>query len=414
MKKIVILLAMINLVGLLFYTGCENNYPDSLWPTDTIYRPNPVITSIDPPDSTFSGIGILTITGQNFSTVKAENFVYFGAKTGTIQSASATELVVQAPVLTGDSITINVWVTKTIEYATYTQVYALKNAIVQFKGVGSDLKATAIAVDKNEGVYALLDKKKIVRIANPDAVCDTVGSSVALGITNATSLRLGPNNYLYLLRGNNRIYRLPLDGGPATPLENYVQVSSRVTDMDFDINKNIFAGGKGFKIECVHTSDNSTFTAAQPGIGYSINSLRVFDGYLYMAARNDTAAGVVEGIWKYQITNANGDLGAKELVFDWTTYAGSAGPKILSVDFDENGLMYLGLDKDNALAKLNPANGTIEGFVYPEIMIPKTAWMSWGNSIYLYINRDSDKVAERRIIRVNMNDAKGAPYYGLE
>jgi hypothetical protein len=83
------------------------------------------------------------------------------------------------------------------------------------------------------------------------------------------------------------------------------------------------------------------------------------------------------------------------------------------LEFDENGLMYIGLDQDNAIMNLSITGGTPTP-LYPEILIPPTTNMTWGNSTYVYINRhetDPEQVDNRRIIRLEM-PLNGAPSYG--
>jgi hypothetical protein len=76
---------------LLSIFGCKNDYPTSVYDANHVGKPQPVITSITPL-VTASGVGDITINGSNFSSVLAENYVYFDKKIGVVYSASPTQL----------------------------------------------------------------------------------------------------------------------------------------------------------------------------------------------------------------------------------------------------------------------------------------------------------------------------------
>ena len=50
---------------ILYFTGCENEYPDSIYNPSASFKPNPVITSIFP-ELAYAGVDTLEITGQNY------------------------------------------------------------------------------------------------------------------------------------------------------------------------------------------------------------------------------------------------------------------------------------------------------------------------------------------------------------
>ena len=141
---------------------------------------------------------------------------------------------------------------------------------------------------------------------------------------------------------------------------------------------------------------------------YYISSLRVYDGYVYISAeyRGDDSTQIQQGIWKNKILDANGNLGANELVVNWTDLMGKEGPNILSITFDEDGEMYIGLDKENAVYLLNKKE-----YWYSEVLVPPATVLTWGNGKYLYINKHAELPDDRQILRVELSK-KGAIYYG--
>ncbi|SVA59501.1 uncharacterized protein METZ01_LOCUS112355, partial [marine metagenome] len=97
------------LVPIILFISCEENqYPEDIWDPDDQGLPTPIITSIEPPDSAFSGADEITITGQYFNQDKANNLVYFNSELAEILQATETSLVISPPAILGDSITIKV------------------------------------------------------------------------------------------------------------------------------------------------------------------------------------------------------------------------------------------------------------------------------------------------------------------
>jgi hypothetical protein len=209
---------------------------------------------------------------------------------------------------------------------------------------------------------------------------------------------------LYLTRGTTSIYRTPSGGGKAL---KFASAGSKVSYFDFDQNLNLFAGGKGGAIEVVH-QDKTKLTVADY-TDYIITSLRVYDGYVYVAAQYEgtDSTAIQAGIWKNQILDNTGNVGPNQLVIDWAGMVGADGPKILSFTFDANGEMYIGQDKDNAIYLLNKGE-----YFYPEILTAPATQITWGNGKYFYINRhDNTDGNLRAIIRVETT-ILGATYYG--
>ncbi len=407
MKSLIILMLGAALAVVLISAGCENDYPSSVWDPNYNSKPTPVIDSVEPAFS-FSGIGQVTITGSNFSPVVQENTVYFNGKKGKTLSATATEIVVQAPVLVADSATIKVHVAGAFLFGEY-KPYQLKEAALTYKAIDSQIEAFALAVDPDENIYVIANNQ-ILQIVDPDSPAVVYGTTT---FSICDNMRWAPDGALLLLRGNRFIYRVDPGGGAASTWIRFADVNDRISTGDFDQNGNLYCGGRSQKIFAVSATGDTTTVFRFPDYRYM--AIRVYDGYVYTAATydGDGEPAILEGIWRHQILDATGTLGAQELVYDWGSYAGELGPSILSMEFDENGLMYLGLDIDNAIVNLVISGGSPTP-LYPEILLPPTTNMVWGNATFIYINRhetDSEKVDQRRIIRLEM-PFRGAPSYG--
>jgi hypothetical protein len=408
----------------LFIVGCENEYPDSVFNYEYSTKPTPVITNVDPQEVSFSGIGVITITGSNFSAVPTENHVYFSGAEGTTLAASETELTVKVPAISianrgGDSVKIKLRVDGAYLFATYGDLdhypYILQKAALEYTKVDTlthDL--LGLALDLQENIYLFnRANENVVIIFHPDSQVYNYGTATS-GPSRATGMKMGPDGYLYILKGNNNVLRIPPGGGDA---ETFVRANERVNDLDFDQNLNIFAAGDGQTIECVK-QDASTFTAADY-TDYDIDAVRVYDGYVYVYGEYDGSDpdSVKAGIWKNEIINANGDLGPKELVFDWGAYSGDLGPTVLCFTILLDGRILIGQSKDDALVILDPVTSQIEPF-YSEILEPPYIYISWGNGTvgnYLYVNRHADSRATWQLLQVAMNPGyDSAPYYGRQ
>ncbi len=401
-------------IVMLVLSGCQDNTTNYVWPPDySKEKPRPVITSIEKDASTmdadsvvFAGVGIVYIKGQNFSSVTTDNHIFFSGEPGTVLEATESQLKVKVPFVVGDSLKIQLSVAGALEFAEYKGKdyvfpFRTKNAARIYKTIDSFTDASGLAVDADGNAYVLTTTKKILKLTDPDS--DAVEYGTATFITTPC-MRMGPDSMLYLTRGTTSIYRTPSGGGKAL---KFASAGSKVSYFDFDQNHNLFAGGKGGGLEVVH-EDKTKLTVADY-TDYLITGLRIYNGYVYVSAEYEgtDSTAVQQGIWKHQITDNVGNVGAAELVIDWGAMVGADGPKILSFTFDEDGEMYIGQDKDNAIYLLNKGE-----YFYPEILTAPTTQITWGNGHYFYINRhDNSDGSLRAIIRVETTKM-GATYYG--
>jgi hypothetical protein len=260
-----------------------------------------------------------------------------------------------------------------------------------------------MAVDKEDAIYYLNTDGKVYKIAHPDSAAVQYGVTSASFITTAC-LRFAPDGSLILNRKTKTVYQIPPGGGTVT---RFGTMNSNVAYFDFDANGNLYGGGKGEAIECILV-DGSKVTSADYN-DYAITALRVYDGYVYVAAQNsneDDSTSVQEGIWKNEILDANGTLGANQLVINWSEHAGEDGPSITDFTFDEDGEMYIGQDKGSGIYLLNAME-----YFYPEILKAPATWITWGNGKYIYINKQAEDTADRALIRVEFTKM-GAVYHG--
>jgi len=385
---------------------CDKEPTPSLWDPDKKGAADPVITEIQPPNKALAGVTQITIKGANFSSLAAENFVYFNAEQATILSASPTQLVVAPPNLVGDSIKIKIAVHGAELYSNVI-FYSLDYSEKEYAGIDFNLDPNGIAMDKDENLYVSLGLNKIIKVTAKEVKTDYCATPVGF----FRALRMGPGGNLYGVRTRFLYQMAPGGGAPVQFGKNFTQA---VTDLDFDSAGNLFVTAR-FTIYCVKS--DATWKAAANYPSWALNSVRVLDGYVYVAGDYlGTEAGVPKSaVWRNPILNPAGDLGANELAFDWAAYA-TNNQKMLSITFSEDKELYIGGDSGDAITIVTPssAGNYVRGAtraLYPQVLKPPVTNMVWGTGPYLYYNRKSPDTAGQKIIRVTV-DKKGAPDYG--
>lgn len=399
---------MVFQIIILFFVifSCEK-YPtvDTVWPPDENSTAVPIITSVSPhADSAFGGFTILTILGENFSSDSSGNFIYIGGEKVAASSQSVNEIVVQAPSVFGDTISIKIVVPQAEKIASYD--YRLQALSEEYGGFTNIDKVRSIAMDSAGNLYSMMGDRTIRKT-------DQNGEYTEFGTTTfpqASEMRFGPNNTLFLVKVSNRIlYTIGEEGGEVqeyATFPDYVDDERvKLTSFDFDINNNIFLAGSGggaFVIRA-DTSVNSLGIY----VGFSINSVRVFDGYVYFAG--------TQIIYRNKILDDQGTLETEELVLNLAETEEFSSHDIKSITFSSDGKIIIGTDPNNGNADpllLMNINGQLETLYSNQLMAP-AYHVLWGNESYIYINRYHSDEEKRRIIKVNMLGS-GAPYYGRQ
>jgi len=442
MKKDLLFTVIISITAVLVFSACDNNYPPSPWNANDPGKPNGVITSISPADTAFEGVGIIEISGQNFSTVAGENVVFFNAERGVVLEATSTLLTVQTPVVTTsptqnwlDSIKIKLSPQGAYEFTDYLNPdgtyhpYRLKRAAIEYGAYDAGDKPHALDCDNTGALYVVGETKVIYKIV-PDGVYGYTKTSYCpnTGFAIITGLKMGPDGRLFYLRKEKSVYVVPAGGGAKSEL---VKVSSKVSDLDFDQNGTLFVAGSD-SIYAVNTTGTPKGTGVAEYKDFAIVSVRVYDNYVYVAGtyKGTDATIAKKGIWRNAITSTTGTLGSREEVYDWTDNVGTNGPDILSITFDEDGNLFIGSKEsyvtagdvstyvtNTAISILNHDTQTIEPF-YDSVLKAPVTYMTWDNQNHIYYVRLTELEAATgaptiRVIRVEL-DKHGAPYYGRQ
>ncbi len=387
-KRVLIAAIWIVLASL---TACNYEDPTAIFDPDFTGAPTPEIISIDPSGEAVAGVTRIEITGRNFLPNVNQNFVYFGAARGVVVAASTTQLTVISPLLIADALTIRVEVENAFLPAVYSQPYKLTPIATPYGNLG---RVRVITIDADNNLFAS-PSGSVVKVS-PDGA---IAPYSTLSFPTASTMRIGPEGFLYVQRNENiRLYRVPVGGG--TDAE-FVRFPQAVSYFDFDANDNIFMGG-----------ERGLFVLPPGGAARAvgqyqttpINAVRVFNGYVYIAT-----AGVAAGVFRNQILSADGSLGNNEPVFDWSSAAGFSTFQISDITYAADGDLYIAAAaKDsNPILVVHP-NASTE-VLYPGVLNFVVADFVWGNDEFLYVNHDNDS----GVSRIAMGKL-GAPYHGRE
>jgi len=394
-------------VFLLSFWGCENEYPDSIYNPDEVFKPDPTISSVLP-DVAFAGVDTVDIVGNNFSNDPTEIEVFFNGQKGQTVSSTTNLIRVISPNIIGDSIKIQVRVAGAIKFAEH-KPYKLEPIIIEYGVFDSFDDAYGIACDQDENIYISLFGNKLIQKVTPDLERHDYATILR---DKTTQMKMGPDGYIYYVFGLKFMLRILPDGSKD---ELFAILPGSAYDLDFDENLNIYSGGSGNAIYKT-TLDKTTTVVKQYSDTY-VHALRVYNGYLYVAGSysGTDVNHVVEGIWRNQIVAGNDSLGATELVLDFGSIF--VGKEVQSMVISEDGNIYLGTNGDEGIYVIKN-NGSF-GPLYPSVLGPDIYAMTWGNGNFLYVTRkgevtetsNGEKIDPNKILRINMRK-KTASYYG--
>lgn len=390
----------------ILFIGCEEDSPGSLFDPDDGGNPAPQITAVDPPDGSLAGVGIITITGTNFSSTAHHNIVYIGTRAARILEASQTQLVIQAPNEVGDGLRLRVSVAGAIAFSNAI-AYSLEPA-VEMHGTLADAQTPwAIAADVDGNVYVSISRGGGSDGVQKVKADGTLEEYVPARIPRYDGMKFGPEGYLYLVRNLRLIARVPPGGGAE---ENWLplRVGTRFVDLDFDENGYLWAVGNNDAIFSVNVNDKSV---EEFPFEADIRSVRYFGGHLYVSALKEIEAGIKSGIWRFPV-DGTGNLGEPEMYFAFSEQYPGNNPIALAITFSADGYLYIGTDGPDGIIVVNPGGNAWEP-LYPGLISPTGMVFAWGDGPNLYYTRGEIGNSKQALIRIN-TQRESAPYYGLQ
>ena len=383
--------------GLFILAGCKEDKGTSVFDLVTPGKPQPVIDSLSPAGTALAGAQAITVYGKNFSSVIGENFIYFNGKAARILSATTTKLVVNSAVDSGlQAVKLTVAgaekYSDPVPYRLFFAVEPFSTVTPPSTGVGpitpdssSNLYFELLATGNENGIYIL----------SPSGV----QSQYTTKTTQATkwlSLKMGPGGALYAAKGSRAVYKYPKSGADAA---FWGVGSPPFSDIDFDQNKNLWAGGNDVSIYCFRPDSSSNVI---PFDG-AVHALRVYNGYLYFSATKDSA----EKVFRAQIT---GDaLGPIAEYFNITTAVGTpyAGR---SITFSSDGYMYVGTEAPLGIIVVAPDGSSSTPYAdYASNFGTIVSSIAWGPGEVLYAS-----TYEGGLFKIHTKKTAGAPYYGVK
>jgi hypothetical protein len=394
---------------LVLMMGCSNDKPKAIWNPNIDLAGSPVITGLVPDGKVFFEETEIRILGENFSPTLEENIVYFNNEKAVLLSASATELKVNRPRVTGDSITVKVVVGKQIGVAVFSP-YKIDKVSDELGNFTRSNTLYSIAVDRDENVYAYSQGPIIYKITP-----DNVKTEFALPpMTRSYQIRIGPGGYLYMAGTVDKIkgvFRIPPTGGG--DMEMLYNSAKRVFQVvEFDQNGRLFTAGKISGMFIIH--DDGTATDTGRFLQFNISDMRIYNGYVYVLStysgpRKDLAE---MGLFKAQLLD-DGTVGEETVAYDWSKAGDYAGAKLLSFAIAEDGDFYLGCSAPDPVLILHQ-DGSLTP-LYSSLLVPSAMTLVWGNDTFLYMVRGNEGTGTTfdagRLFRIRLTKS-GAPYYG--
>ncbi len=402
--RILSLFRIILPISLVIFSCEDPNYPENIWDEDDQGNASPSISSVEPEEAAFAGIDTLTINGQNFSENTSANLVYFNNMLGNVISATSTSLRVVTPNLVSDSVQIRVAVQGAFLFADHSSLYTLTAAVSDYGPFDQFTDIFSLDLDRDENLIVSMDGSPNAEFWIVDTNQDSAVWSGALA--KGSGMKLGPTGSVYFVNYQRYLYK-DEQGTPKENTEIFKRLNGNVTDLDFDSNGNLFAGGTGSIIDVVDINDDGGLTSGVTEVKnldtLDVLSLRVFNDHLYVLT---TTVSSDQAIYKMQILDDLGSLGDLELVFDWSAYTNKLS-SALCFTLSEAGDLFVGSDSDDQpLTYIQ--NGNASGF-YSSILTAPISYMAWGNSNYLYLINKTEET--NRVQRVDTR-MSGADYYG--
>lgn len=395
------LIPLLLLIGLvLFQTGCEYDGPTAKFNEPLEETLTPEITNIEPAVEAGGGINKITITGVNFNSDPEKNKVYFSGTNVDILSSSTTSITVRRPNLVNDAAIIKVVNYDLMEVAEISP-YRITSVMERYGGFIENLDIAALEADKEGNVYAIMNiPPRTIYKVTPDgektAICEFDGTP--------KDAKMGPNGNLLVMRNNRAIEQIDLTTYEQT---EWYKAAKKVSTGDFDANGN-FYGGSSRSDLLVVTKD---LVESQAGyyIRDEILCIRVYNNAVYVLVEvaSPTEENPEIAIWKHPITSANGSLGTRELILDWTK------TEMFAMDYEANyftftadGVLLLGNSSENPIYMIYP-DGTTDIF-YKSIIPTSAEKLVWGPGNYMFMVLGGE---EATLLKIDMG-APGAPYYG--
>lgn len=369
------------LLAILAWSGCDTGPAESLYTPDDPSKPDPVVTAVEPAGSALAGVDIIRLTGQNFSAVAEENYVYFGPKRGTLISATPTTIEVRSPATPGDDIPIRVQVIGAENFSDAVD-YRLEAAYEVFGAIGKVEELRSMTTDAAGNMYVSMVSGG-TSVGFKKIAPDGSRSDFAASTFQWNGIAAGSDGRLYGARNLRAVFRFA-EGGAQETWVTLTPTTVRISALAFDANGNLWAGGANTEIFRL-APDKTVARFPFDGV---VTAIRPFAGHLYVVAQ---VAGSY-GVWRFPMDGA-GNLGTASLYFDIAANVGAAATSE-ALAFAADGSMYVGTDQADPVVIVAPG-GASHSILYPGVMrqpvvggtqVPPSPVLdlAWGPDPFLY------------------------------
>ena len=417
MKHVSFMMLTFSLISLILLAGCKKEPESSLYDPNYKSGPQPVINSMNPPDSSFAGVGTIDLLGQHFVPKKPyndNNQVYFDKVLASIVDMTETKITVASPSYIKDSIKVKV-ACRSSDLFSAPVLYKLKAAVDTTFGRLDDYKQThivyAVAADASGKVFAFTKVKatpefgrilKINKDGEPTIWADN------LKFLRVNVMRVGPDNKLYLAYSLGRIKEIKtIDLSDSSVQASYVKLSRAPFGMDFDQQGNLWVATQTELIRVKPDQSKETLLTST----LELKSVRVYveDGNTFVYLLSTSSDLSQQKISKYQV-NADGSLGSEVVVLDNSKADWIASVAINDFTLSAVEKMYLATDHaPDALIIYDMATG-MHDYQYVGLIQPILGTLTWfGNIIYAAQYNNAETASN--LLRIDVNKP-GAPYYG--
>ena len=408
--------------------GCKYNVAEPLWDSPPASSTEVTITGIDPAEAT-PGVNIITINGTNLSSALDStrvikkyndtlviydstfvyNGIYFDNVQATVISSTPTMIKVYRPNVVSNNCTVKIASDKALTVAKFGP-YKIDAVMEPFGSFVANVPLSTISADNAGNLYVAETGTRYLWKITPNGdktqvMTDAVGSAALVLKAVPSDLKISPVDgklyYTTSLFPRTKYIQIVDLNSPTVNMDS-ITLTKNVICGDFAANGYFYTGGRKSGIQIIrpnHSLRNDGYYAND-----TISSMRVFNGYLYVATRL--------GIWRHSISDTS-LVGAPQQVLDLTQGMLPSLP-VRAFSFSADGSkMYIGTNSQYPILVADATSIPIPlakvDIVYKGILPSYCKQFCFGNYLYAIIGNTTPAVTWM-VYKIDVGTT-GAPYY---
>lgn len=400
------------IITIMIMIGCTPDPTPSLTESIGVSGTPAEITGLTPATG-YAGVTVITIDGKNFSPLVEDNSVYFSSAKAKILSASETQLIVEAPIIYGDSLRVYTKKNGAVLYSN-TKVYQLTSAVNEHYPFFSYQTPYSVTSDLEGNVYFSLQENKpgigVWKISADDGKLTQFAPVGAE--TFFTELKYHSSGSLFGVYSGLRVIMEISEGNkPKTWKALASGDSLSIFTFDFDSDKNIWASGKDTRadsrMKLASFKPDKTTKVFEFERKSDISALKVFDNYLYAISNSSSD----QDILRFQIYSSD-SLGIAETVFRFSAMVNDPSIVANALTFSADGYMYIGTNSSDGVMIVYQ-DGSF-GTWYEGLILPDIISFTWTTGTNIFATRKAvEGVSSQNIYKIDM-ERLGAPEFGRD